>query len=121
MTVRQISGLVMLGLGAWLLYGAALAVLAVMSGGGDIAGALFDPPTRILRLLGAGLLVTSGVLSATKVKGGGMAGILGASIIIASGWLMSAAGDDSQLWLDEVIYGVGALALAALILTFRRV
>ncbi|MEM6534987.1 MAG: hypothetical protein AAF613_05030 [Pseudomonadota bacterium] len=121
MTLRQICGLAMLGLGSWLFYGAVSAVLAYTSRGGDMFSALFEPPTSFIRLIGAALLVISGILSATKIKGGGASGVAGALIIIATGLLMSAAGADSQLWLDEVIYGAGALALASLILTFRRV
>ncbi len=61
-----------------------------------------------------------GLLAASRVKGGGIIGVVGSLVLAALGGLMAQQGAQQELWLDELIYGFAGLALSALILTFRR-
>lgn len=120
MTLRQISGLALLALGIWLFYGALQAVLAFTERGGDVMSALFEPPTSAIRLIGALAISVGGLLVAFKTVGGGATGVAGSILFITLGGLMAASGAAQGLWLDEIIYGVAALTVSGLILTFRR-
>ena len=60
--LRRVAGLVMLGLGLWLGWGALEAILAFTSRGGDVASALFEPPTGIIRVISTALMTTAGGL-----------------------------------------------------------
>ncbi len=121
MKLRQILGIALLALGGWLAYGALDAILHFMGLGGGLASALFEPPTGFIRLLAAGVLIVGGIMVCNKVKGGGFTGVGGSILFIALGGLMASAGASQELWLDELIYGLAALALSGLILTFRRI
>jgi len=45
---------------------------------------------------------------------------IGSVLFAILGGLMAASGADSGLWMDEVLFGMGAIALSVLILTLRR-
>lgn len=118
--LRRSAALVMLGLGAWLAYQGLHAVAVIMGRGSDLANALLDPPTSIIRLVATALMVIGGGLATLRVKGGGMTALAGAILFTALGGLMAASGADQDLWLDEALYGVGAVGICVLILTLHR-
>jgi hypothetical protein len=118
--VRQASGVVMLGLGLWLGWGALEAILAFTSRGGGLASALFEPPTGIIRVVSTVLMILGGLLVALKLKSGGTIATIGSIFFGILGGLMAISGADSGLWMDEVIFGLAAMALCVLILTLRR-
>lgn len=118
--LRRIAGLVMLGLGLWLGWGALEAILAFTSRGGDLASALFEPPTGIIRVFSTALMTLGGLLTVLKLRSGGTLAAIGSVLFGILGGLMAASGADSGLWLDEVIFGLAAIALSVLILTLRR-
>lgn len=118
--LRQVSGAVMLGLGLWLGWGALEAILAFTSRGGDLPSALFEPPTGIIRVVSTALMTLGGLLVVLKTKAGGTLATIGSVFFAILGGSMAASGADSGLWMDEVIYGLAAIALSVLILTFSR-
>ena len=118
--LRRLAGLVMLALGLWLVWGAVEAILAFTSRGGDLASALLEPPTGLIRVLGAGLMSLGGLLVLLNTKFGATLATVGSILFAILGGLMAASGADSGLWMDEVLYGMGAVALSVLILTLRR-
>ena len=118
--LRRLAALAVLALGAWLGYEAAHAALVIMGRGSDLASALLDPPTSIIRLVATALMVIGGALAALRIKGGGITCLVGALLFTALGGLMAGSGADQGLWLDEVLYGVGAIGLSILILTLHR-
>lgn len=118
--LRRVAGLVMLGLGLWLGWGALEAILAFTSRGGDVASALFEPPTGIIRVVSTTLMSLGGLLVVLNTRYGGTFATVGSVLFGVLGALMAASGADSGLWMDEVLYGLGAIALSVLILTLRR-
>lgn len=118
--IRRVAGLAMLGLGLWLGWNGLHPVMMIVDRGSDLSSALFDPPTSIIRLASAGLMVLGGGLIALSVRGGAVLATIGAVLFGALGGLMAASGADSELWMDEVLYGLAAITLCVLILTLRR-
>lgn len=118
--VRQIAGLVMLGLGLWLGWGAFEAIMAFTSRGGGLASALFEPPTGIIRVVSTALMTLGGLMVILKLRLGAALATTGSIFFAILGGLMAASGADSGLWMDEVIFGLAAIALSVLLLTLRR-
>ncbi|MEL7040973.1 MAG: hypothetical protein AAGL90_05580 [Pseudomonadota bacterium] len=118
--LRRVAGVVMLGLGLWLGWGGLEAILAFTSRGGDLASALFEPPTGIVRMLSATFMAIGGLIVALNASRGGLLATIGSVLFAILGGLMAVSGADAGLWLDEALYGLGALALSVLILTLRR-
>ena len=118
--LRRVAGLAMLGLGLWLGWGALEAILAFTSRGGDLAGALFEPPTGIIRSVSTALMTLGGALVVIGTRYGATLATVGSVLFGLLGALMAASGADSGLWMDEVLYSLGAIGLSVLILTLRR-
>ncbi len=121
MDFRRIVAFVMLCLGAFLAYDGVYPLMTIMSRGSDLASALFQPPTTIVRLIAAGLMTFGGVLAVFRIRLGGTIALIGAVLFTALGALMAASGADQGLWMDEVLFGIGAIGVAVLILTLRRI
>ena len=118
--VRRLAGIVMLGLGLWLGWDGVHPVITIVDRGSDLTNALLNPPTSIIRIVSAALMVIGGALVAIKLKSGGTIATIGSVFFAILGGLMAASGADSGLWMDEVIFGLAAIALSVLILTLRR-
>lgn len=118
--LRRLAGLVMMGLGLWLGWGGLEAILAFTSRGGDLASALFEPPTGIIRITSTALMSLGGFLVLLSARFGVTLATVGSILFAILGGLMAASGADSGLWMDEVLFGLGAVALSVLILTLRR-
>jgi hypothetical protein len=118
--VRRLAGLGLLVLGLWLFWGAVQAVLAFTSRGGPLMSALMEPPTSLIRLVGTGLMSVGGLMTVLKVRSAGAIGLAGAIIFAALGGLIAMTGADRSLWMDEIIYGGVAIALAVGILSLKR-
>lgn len=118
--VRRLAGIVMLGLGLWLGWEGVHPVITIVDRGSDLTNALLNPPTSIIRIVSAALMVIGGALVAIKLKSGGTIATIGSVFFAILGGLMAASGADSGLWMDEVIFGLAAIALSVLILTLRR-
>ena len=118
--LRRVAGLVMLGLGLWLGWGALDAILAFTSRGGDIASALLEPPTGIIRVVSTALMSIGGLMVVLNTRFSGTVSTIGSLLFAVLGGLMAVSGADSGLWMDEVLFGLGAIGLSVLILTLRR-
>lgn len=118
--LRSAAGIVMLGLGLWLGWNGLKPVLMIVERGSDLSNALFNPPTSIIRLVSAAAMAVGGGLVAMQVRGGAVLSLIGAILFALLGGLMAASGADSELWMDEALYGLAAIALSVLILTLRR-
>ncbi len=118
--LRRAAGLVMLGLGLWLFVETIRPILLIMERGSDLSSALFEPPTTFIRLLATVPMMIGGALIVFKIKSGGAMATIGSILFAILGGLMAASGADSGLWMDEVLFGLGAIALSVLILTLRR-
>jgi len=118
--LRRLAGLVMMGLGLWLVWDGIRPVMLIMERGSDLNSALFNPPTSIIRIVSSVLMALGGFLVILNTRFGATAATIGSILFAILGGLMAASGADSDLWMDEVLYGLGAIALAVLILTLRR-
>ena len=76
--LRRVAAVVILALGAWLAYDGAHAVALIMERGSDLANALLDPPTSLIRLVATTLMVLGGVLAVLQLAGGGTVALVGA-------------------------------------------
>jgi hypothetical protein len=110
----------MLGFGLWLGWGALDAILAFTSRGGDVASALLEPPTGLIRVVSTVLMSLGGLLIVLSTRFGATLATIGSVLFAILGGLMAASGADAGLWMDEVLFGMGAIALSVLILTLRR-
>ena len=110
----------MLGFGLWLGWGALDAILAFTSRGGDVASALLEPPTGLIRVVSTVLMSLGGLLVVLGTRFGATLATIGSVLFAILGGLMAASGADAGLWMDEVLFGMGAIALSVLILTLRR-
>jgi hypothetical protein len=119
--IRQAAGALMLGLGLWLGWEGLHPVMTIVERGSDLSSALFDPPTSIIRIVSATVMALGGLLVALKLKLGGSLATIGSILFGLLGALMAMSGADSGLWMDEVLFGLAAIALSVLILTLRRV
>ena len=118
--IRQVAGLVMLSLGLWLAWGGISPVLTIMERGSDLANALLNPPTSIIRIVSAVLMTLGGLIIVLNVRLGATIATIGSVFFAILGGLMALSGADSGLWMDEVIFGLAAIALSVLLLTLRR-
>ena len=118
--LRRLAGIVMLGLGLWLGWEGVHPVITIVERGSDWSNALFNPPTSIIRIVSASIMAIGGALVVFNLKAGGTIATIGSVLFAVLGGLMAASGTDSGLWLDEVIFGLAAITLSVLILTFRR-
>ena len=118
--LRRLAGLVMMGLGLWLVWDGIRPVMLIVERGSDLSSALFNPPTSIIRIVSSVLMALGGFLVLLNARFGATAATVGSILFAILGGLMAASGADSDLWMDEVLYGMGAIALSVLILTLRR-
>ncbi len=118
--LRRVAGVVMLGLGLWLIWDGIRPVMLIMERGSDLGSALFDPPTSAIRIVSSLAMALGGLLVLLSVRRGATLATLGSVLFAVLGGLMAASGADSGLWMDEVLFGMGAIALSVLILTLRR-
>ncbi|MEL6828812.1 MAG: hypothetical protein AAFO63_01620 [Pseudomonadota bacterium] len=117
---RLATSAAMLGLGIWLSYEAIRPVILIVDRGSPVYDALMQPPTSMIRIIGAGLMSIGGVLALLSKPGGGTVATIGAFTILGMSGLIAATGADASLWLNTFLYGVGAVLLAILLLTLRR-
>lgn len=118
--IRQLAGIVIFAIGAFLLYRVFAASSAFVERGGTYVSYLMEPPTGLLQLAGAGLMAIGGLLTALKVWGGGTIGLLGSLIIALLGGLLLASTSQITDGLDEALYAAAGVLLSILILTFKR-
>ena len=118
--LRRVAGVVMLGLGLWLIWDGIRPVMLIMERGSDLGSALFNPPTSAIRIVSSLAMALGGLLALLNVRHGAALATVGSMLFAVLGGLMAASGADSGLWMDEVLFGMGAIALSVLILTLRR-
>ena len=120
MSIRQIAGVVGCLAAGWLLWQGVSAVLTYTSRGGDLYGALMDPPTSALRIVAASAMVLGGLLTAVKLPGGGWCFGIGALTFSTLTAAMALSGADQTLWADEAVISAFAILLAAMLALLKR-
>ena len=120
MVLRRVAALIVLGIGAWLLYGGLNAMFTIMGRGSDLANAIFDPPTTFIRLLAASLMVIGGLMAGLQLKTGGIIGLIGSAILGLLGTLLLLSTSNYLDGIDEALYATAGVALSILILTLKR-
>lgn len=121
--LRRVAGLVMLGLGVWLGWGALEAILRYVDNGATVQDYFLDPQTGILSILrvsGSVLMAFGGALTLMSLRFSATVSVIGALVFSFMGLAMLLAGADQSLWMTDLMYGLGAVALSVLILTLRR-
>ena len=120
MSARRIIGLLFAMLGGWLFWGGAATVNLLVDRGSSLSDALMQPPTSMVRLVAAGLILLGG-LAILAGKGVGRWVTLGGILVFTLlAGLMVLSGADPILWTDEaVISGVLWALFAGLAVTKR--
>jgi hypothetical protein len=118
---RRLAGIVIFAIGVFLLYRVFAASSAYVDRGASLSDYLFEsPPTGFIQLLGASMMTAGGILSALKVFGGGILGLIGSLIIALLGALLLMQSSLITDGLDEALYAAAGVLLSILILSFKR-
>lgn len=121
MTIRKILSVITLLAGAYLFWEGLSAVLLIVGRGSPLSDALLQPPTSIIRLVGAALVVIGSLLALVGQRWGHWSILIGTILIVLLAALMAAAGTDISMWRSEAIAGGLLSILTGLLLTrFRR-
>lgn len=121
--IRRAAGLVMLGLGLFLAWGAYKGASTYVAYGASVADYFTDPGTGILSMLrvaGSALMIIGGGLTIAAGRFSGTVSTIGSALILFMGVAMMLANADQSMWMMELMYGLAATALSVLILTLRR-
>ena len=116
MFLRRLSGLVLAGVAAWLLWGGVHTVNVIVSRGSPLADALLSPPTSLLRIVGTFLALIGGLLAFTGRPFGALISLLGSGIFVLLAAAMILSGANSVLWMDEAVFSGVLLVLTGLLL-----
>lgn len=117
MTPRKAIALLALLVGLWLLWEGLQAVILITSRGSPLGDALLNPPTSIIRIVGAGVLVIGAALVILARKWGQWLVLLGTLIIALLAILMAASGADQSMWQGEALFAVCLGVLSGLMIT----
>lgn len=120
MTLRQITGIAIALIGAWLLWQGIQAVMLLTSRGSPLSDALLSPPTSLWRILAALFAFEGGLLVALRIRFGGALALTGSLLFAALGFVLMMLGTDSSIWLDEVIFGSVLILLSLVALRLKR-
>ncbi len=120
MTTRRLIGVGLLLLGAFLFWQGLQPVLMITARGSSLSAALFEPPSGILRLVGAGLALLGGLLAALNIRGGALLAALGTLIFGALTALIVMATPAWANSVDDMTSSALLLIGSAALLFMRR-
>ncbi len=118
---RRLIGLAIFILAAWLLWQAGQAIAFFTQRGGSVMSALMEPPTGLVRVIGASLALVGGALAMFARPGGAPTALAGAIVFALLAGLMAMAGGASTLWRDEAVWaGILVMLAGALVFLHRK-
>jgi hypothetical protein len=120
MTLRSLAGLLIALAGAWLLWGGINAVNALTMRGSPLDAALLEPPTSLIRIIAAALVLFGGLSAMAKKPGGAWLAGIGTGLFTLLAALMALSGADIGMWRDEAVWSAALIIGAAALVFVRR-
>jgi|TARA_R110002020_G_scaffold399971_1_gene609820 hypothetical protein len=120
MNIRILVGVALAFLSAWLLWQGLSAVIMITSRGSPLGDALLQPPTSLVRIVAAGVVLLGGLVAVAQRPGGAWLAGLGTFLFALLPVMMAATGTASRLWADEAVVSLVLIALTAALYVIKR-
>ena len=120
MNARMLAAAALSLLSAWLLWQGLSAVIMITGRGSPLGDALLQPPTSLIRILGASVILIGALLALAQRAGGALLAAVGTVLFLLLPVLMAASGADSGMWMDEAIFSALLIALTIALFVIKR-
>ena len=120
MNTRMLAAAALSLLSAWLLWQGLSAVIMITGRGSPLGDALLQPPTSLIRILGASIVLIGALLALAQRAGGALLAAVGTVLFLLLPVLMAASGADSGMWMDEAIFSALLIALTIALFVIKR-
>lgn len=120
MNTRMLAAAALSLLSAWLLWQGLSAVIMITGRGSPLGDALLQPPTSLIRILGASVILIGALLALAQRAGGALLAAVGTVLFLLLPVLMAASGADSAMWMDEAIFSALLIALTIALFVIKR-
>ena len=120
MNTRMLAAAALSLLSAWLLWQGLSAVIMITGRGSPLGDALLQPPTSLIRILGAAIVLIGALLALAQRAGGALLAAVGTVLFLLLPVLMAASGADSGMWMDEAIFSALLIVLTIALFVIKR-
>jgi len=120
MNARMLAAAALSLLSAWLLWQGLSAVIVITGRGSPLGDALLQPPTSLIRILGASIILIGALLALAQRAGGALLAAVGTFLFLLLPVLMAASGADSAMWTDEAIFSALLIVLTIALFVIKR-
>ena len=120
MNARMLAAAALSLLSAWLLWQGLSAVIMITGRGSPLGDALLQPPTSLIRILGAAIVLIGAILALAQRAGGALLAAVGTVLFLLLPVLMAASGADSGMWMDEAIFSALLIVLTIALFVIKR-
>ncbi len=120
MNTRMLAAAALSLLSAWLLWQGLSAVIMITGRGSPLGDALLQPPTSLIRILGASIVLIGALLALAQRAGGALLAAVGTVLFLLLPVLMAASGADSGMWMDEAIFSALLIGLTIALFVIKR-
>ena len=120
MNARMLAAAALSLLSAWLLWQGLSAVIMITGRGSPLGDALLQPPTSLIRILGASIVLIGALLALAQRAGGALLAAVGTVLFLLLPVLMAASGADSGMWMDEAIFSALLIGLTIALFVIKR-
>ena len=120
MNTRMLAAAALSLLSAWLLWQGLSAVIIITGRGSPLGDALLQPPTSLIRILGASIVLIGALLALAQRAGGALLAAVGTVLFLLLPVLMAASGADSGMWMDEAIFSALLIGLTIALFVIKR-
>lgn len=120
MNIRILVGIALAFLSGWLLWQGLSAVMMITSRGSPLSDALLQPPTSLVRIVAACLVLLGALVAVAQRPGGAWLAAIGTVLFALLPIMMAATGTASHLWADEAVVSVVLIALTAALCVIKR-
>jgi len=120
MNIRILTGVALAVLSAWLLWQGLSAVIMITSRGSPLGDALLQPPTSVVRIVAACVILLGALLAVAQRPGGAWLAALGTFLFGLLPVMMAASGTAARLWADEAVVSLFLIALTVALCVSKR-
>lgn len=120
MNIRILTGVALAVLSAWLLWQGLSAVIMITSRGSPLGDALLQPPTSVVRIVAACVILLGALLAVAQRPGGAWLAGLGTFLFGLLPVMMAASGTAARLWADEAVVSLLLIALTVALCVIKR-
>ncbi|WP_340691200.1 hypothetical protein [Hyphomonas sp.] len=120
MNTRMLAAAALSLLSAWLLWQGLSAVIMITGRGSPLGDALLQPPTSLIRILGASIILIGALLALAQRAGGALLAAVGTVLFLLLPVLMAASGADPAMWMDEAIFSALLIVLTIALFVIKR-